>query len=107
MEIKLIKKQPDYNRATFTIKDATPAFVNALRRTITEAVPVMAIEDVEFKNNSSVLYDEILALRLGLIPFKTDLSSYNVPSECTCNGEGCAKCTLALTLSAKGPCIVY
>ncbi len=107
MEIKLIKKEPAYNRAVFSIKDSTPAFVNAVRRTILESVPVMAIEDVEFKQNSSVMYDEMISLRLGLISLKTDLGSYNLPKACTCNGEGCAKCTVILTLSAKGPCTVY
>ncbi len=107
MEIKLIKKQPEYNRTTLLIKDTTPAFVNALRRIIIESVPTMAIEDIEFKQNSSILYDEMIALRLGLLPMKTDLTSYNLPAKCTCKGEGCAKCTITMTLSAKGPCTVY
>lgn len=107
MELKLIKKDNERNKAVFLVKDTTPAFVNALRRTIIERVPIMAIEDVEFRQNSSVMYDEMIALRLGLIPLKTDLSSYNIPAECTCKGEGCAKCTLSFSLSMKGPCTVY
>ncbi|HME87072.1 MAG TPA: DNA-directed RNA polymerase subunit D [Candidatus Nanoarchaeia archaeon] len=107
MEIKLFNKEPEYNRVSFHIKDTTPAFVNAVRRAIIESVPVMAIEDVEFKQNSSVLYDEIIALRLGLVPLKTDLPSYTLPAKCTCNGEGCAKCTVSFSLSVKGPCTVY
>lgn len=107
MEVKLLNQDKERNRATFLIKDTTPAFVNAIRRTILEKVPTMAIEDVEFKQNSSVLYDEMIALRLGLIPFVTDVTSYNLPENCTCKGEGCAKCTLDMTLSAKGPCEVY
>ena len=107
MEVKLLKKEQGYNRMTFMIKDSTPSFVNALRRTIVESVPTMAIEDIEFKQNSSAMYDEMIALRLGLIALKTDLSGYNMRDSCTCKGEGCAKCTVALTLSAKGPCTVY
>lgn len=107
MKIELIKKQPEYNRIVLSVKDSTPAFVNALRRTILESVPTMAIEEIEFKQNSSVLYDEMLSLRFGLIALKTDLASYNLPENCTCKGEGCAKCTLSLSLSAKGPCTVY
>lgn len=107
MEVKLIKKEAAYNRATFLIKNTTAAFANALRRTIIDTVPTMAIEDVEFKKNSSVMYDEMISLRLGLVPLKTDVTSYNVPKRCTCKSEGCAKCELTLTLSAKGPCIVY
>jgi DNA-directed RNA polymerase subunit D len=107
MEVKLLRKQPEYNRVSFLVKDVTPAFVNAVRRTIVESVPAMAIEDVEFRQNSSALYDEMIALRLGLLPLKTDLSGYNLPAECTCKGEGCAKCTITFTVSAKGPCTVY
>jgi DNA-directed RNA polymerase subunit D len=63
----------------------------------------MAIEEAEIRKNSSILYDEIIAHRLGLIPLKTDLKTYNLPGKCTCEGAGCAKCTLKLTLKAKGP----
>lgn len=93
--------------ASFLIKDATVYYVNALRRTIINQVPTMAIEDVEFKKNNSILYDEIIAHRLGLLVLSTDLRSYNIPSECSCKGKGCLKCTLKMTLKVKGPCIVY
>ncbi len=94
-------------RITFLLKDSTPAFANAIRRLCIESVPSMAIESVEFKDNSSALYDEIIAHRLGLIPLTTDLQGYVLPSECKCNGEGCAKCTIKLTLKSKGPGVVY
>jgi len=45
--------------------------------------------------------------RLGLLPLKTDLNSYNLPEECECKGAGCAKCQLKFTLKATGPKIVY
>ena len=80
---------------------------NMLRKTIMDEVPTMAIEDVEIRKNTSVLYDEILAHRLGLVTLKTDLKSYVLPGECSCNGEGCSKCTLTLTLKAKGPGVVF
>ncbi len=107
MDIKLLKKENAYNRASFLVKNTTPALINSIRRTIIEAVPTMAIEDVEFRQNSSVMYDEMVSLRLGLIPLKTPLKDYTLPEQCTCKGEGCAKCTITLTLSAKGPCTVY
>ncbi len=80
--------------------------VNTLRRLLLNEVPVMAIEDVEFKKHSSALYDEMIALRLGLLPLTTDLEGYTLPSECSCEGAGCAKCQITLTLAAKGPCVV-
>jgi DNA-directed RNA polymerase subunit D len=101
MEAKLLSQDKDKGKLSFVIKDSNPAFVNTLRRMIIEEVPTLAIEDVEIRENSSALYDEMIAHRLGLIPIKTDLKSYNLPKECTCKGKGCAKCTLKMTLSSK------
>lgn len=101
MEIELIKQKGE--KATFLLKKITPTKANTLRRLIIDEVPTMAINEVEFRKNSSVMYDEVVAHRLGLIPLKTDIKSYNLPSECKCKGEGCAKCQLKITLKAKGP----
>ena len=54
-----------------------------------------------------MLYDEIIAHRLGLIPLKTDLESYTLPSECKCEGAGCARCQTKLTLSYDDAGIVF
>lgn len=105
MEVKLLKKENE--KLSFVLKDSHAFFANTLRRIIIEEVPTLAIEDVEFRANSSALYDEIVAHRLGLIPIKTDLKSYELPSECSCKGKGCAKCRLKLTLKAKGAGVVY
>jgi len=67
----------------------------------------MAIDSVTFYENSTILNDEVLALRLGLMPLKTDLKTYVPRSECTCKGQGCAKCTVTLSLDMKGPGTVY
>lgn len=106
MSLTYVGEDKKSGRITFLIKETTPAFANALRRTIVEDVPTMAIEDVEVVKNSSALYDEMIAHRLGLVPLKTDLKGYTPRDECTCNAAGCAKCTVQLTLKAKGPCIV-
>jgi len=104
MKLEIIEKKKD--RIQFEIEGATIHFANSLRRTIIGEVPTMAIEDVEFRKNNSLLYDEMIAHRLGMIPLKTDLESYNLPEECTCKGEGCAKCQVTGTLKAKGPKMV-
>ena len=71
----------------------------------------MAVDDVVILENSSVLQDEIIAHRLGFVPLKTDLDSYNLPEECPCKSEfGCNLCrvTLAIDVEAKdGPRTVY
>jgi DNA-directed RNA polymerase subunit D len=77
-------------------------FMNALRRLVLSEVPCMAIDDVVVIENSSVLQDEIIAHRLGLIPLKTDLDSYNLPEECPCKSEfGCNLCRVTLTLDSE------
>jgi len=105
-EIEVIKADKKNNKLIILIKKSNAQFVNAIRREIMENVPTMAIEDVEIRKNSSVLYDEVIAHRLGLIPLTTDLGSYNLPAQCKCNGEGCANCQVKLTLEAEGPGIV-
>lgn len=107
MEIRLLENDKKNFKLSFIIKDSTSAIVNAARRNAISKVPTMAIEDAEFRKNSSVLYDEIIAHRLGLIPLKTDLRSYTLPSKCKCEGKGCGHCQLKLTLKAKGPAVVY
>lgn len=101
MELKLISKEKD--KLAFLIKDTNPAYVNSLRRLIMTEVPTLAIDEIEIKQNSSVLYDEMLAHRLGLIPLKTDLKSYNLKEE----GQKGTMYEVLLTLKAAGPKIVY
>ncbi|KAI8926940.1 DNA-directed RNA polymerase [Entophlyctis helioformis] len=48
------------------------SIANALRRILIAEVPTMAIENVYIMNNTSVMHDEILAQRLGLIPILAD-----------------------------------
>lgn len=105
MEAKLVKK--DKNLLVLNIKGVSPAYMNALRRTAMKEVPVLAIEDVEYRKNSAALYDEIIAHRLGLLSIKTDADSYNLPEKCPCKGAGCAQCQVKLTLKAEGPKTVY
>jgi len=96
----------DDSLARFTLSGASPAFANAFRRAMISEVPTLAIEDVRIYNNTSALFDEMLAHRLGLIPIKTDLSSYSTQAKCTCGGAGCPGCTVTFTLSAEGPRMV-
>ncbi len=105
MKISILNKTK--SKFTFLVEGVTPSYINTIRRLIIAEVPTMAIEDVEFRQNDSVLYDEMLALRLGLISLKTDLKSYSLPKECSCEGAGCAKCQLKLTLKVEGPKMVY
>jgi len=105
MEIKLFDKEDKIIR--FIIEGIDDSLMNSLRRISVVGVPTMAIEEVAFTKNSSALYDEIIAHRLGLIPLTTDLKTYNLPDKCKCGGKGCALCQVKFKLSAKGPKVVY
>lgn len=105
MEVKLVKK--DKNLLVLNIKGVSPAYMNTLRRVIMKEVPVLAVEDVEYRKNSAALYDEIIAHRLGMLSIKTDAKSYNLPATCKCKGAGCAQCQVKMTLKATGPSTVY
>ncbi len=107
LSMKITFLEKNQNEIKFLVDGVDDVFMNSIRRTSMVGVPVMAIEDVEFTKNSSVLYDEIVAHRLGLIPIKTDLKAYNLPEECKCKGKGCSVCQVKFTLKAKGPTTVY
>ncbi|HXW99412.1 MAG TPA: DNA-directed RNA polymerase subunit D [Methanomicrobiales archaeon] len=105
MEISFVRVSD--NAARFALAGAWPAFANSLRREMTSGVPTLAIEDVRIYDNTSVLFDEMLVHRLGLIPLRTDLRSHVPKDQCSCQGAGCPACTATYTLSVEGPRTVY
>ncbi len=105
--LEKIKEEKKKNKFQFLIKGSSEAFANTIRRLILEEVPTLAVEDLEIKENNSALYDEMLALRLGLIPIKTDLKSYRLPENEAEAAEKSARCTLQLKLKASKKGYVY
>lgn len=100
MKIEILEK--DETNLRIVVKDADVPLMNALRRLALAEVPSMAIDEVVMIENSSILQDEMISHRLGLVPLKTDLSSYNLPEECECKSEfGCTQCRVTLTLNAE------
>jgi DNA-directed RNA polymerase subunit D len=84
------------------IEGTNAAFMNALRRIVISEVPTMAIDEVVIIENSSPLQDEFLSHRIGLVPLKTDLDTYNLPENCECKSEfGCNLCRVSLVLEAE------
>ena len=67
----------DSEKIALKLKGVPLQYANALRRVCLNGVPVFAIDTVDIIENTSVLPDEGLAHRLGLISLKTDLSKYN------------------------------
>jgi len=91
----------DSEKIAIKLKGVPLQYANALRRVCLNGVPVFAIDTVDIIENTSVLPDEGLAHRLGLIPLKTDLSRFNEPSKCDCQSEsGCSNCKILLVLDS-------
>uniref|UniRef100_A0A4X2KC14 DNA-directed RNA polymerases I and III subunit RPAC1 n=1 Tax=Vombatus ursinus TaxID=29139 RepID=A0A4X2KC14_VOMUR len=62
----------DENSLEFDMVGIDAAIANAFRRILLAEVPTMAVEKVFVYNNTSIVQDEILAHRLGLIPIRAD-----------------------------------
>ncbi|RLG70191.1 MAG: DNA-directed RNA polymerase subunit D [Candidatus Iainarchaeum archaeon] len=82
------------NEVKLLITGTNIALINAIRRTAMSEVPVLAIEDLAIHRNDSVLFDEYIGARLGLLPLKTDLKTYKLGDK------------VKLILKEKGPKMV-
>jgi DNA-directed RNA polymerase subunit D len=99
LKVKVIEDTAE--KTALQLEGVDRSYANAIRRFCLSEVPSMAIDDVVILENSSVLYDEILSHRLGMIPLKTDLERYILPEKCDCgNPLGCQKCRVLLVLDA-------
>lgn len=100
IDLKVIEKQDD--KITIKFNNVPRQYVNALRRLSISEVPTFAIDDVVILENSSVMHDEAVAHRLGLIPLRTDLKKFNLPNNCDCKSAlGCTNCRVLLQLDAE------
>merc|ERR1712187_230881 len=59
-------------RVQFEMKGIDPPLANAFRRILIAEVPTVAISQVTMYQNTSVIHDENLSHRLGLVPIKFD-----------------------------------
>lgn len=84
---------------TFVLSNTDASIANALRRVMIAEVPTMCIDLVEFENNTSVLHDEFIAHRLGLIPLTSHrMDRFNFTRDCSCT-ENCSNCSVKFELS--------
>ncbi|RAL37804.1 unnamed protein product [Cuscuta campestris] len=71
----------DDDTMEFDMVGIDAAVANAFRRILIAEVPTMAIEKVLIANNTSIVQDEVLSHRLGLIPLKVDPRLFEYMSE--------------------------
>ncbi|WP_336025200.1 DNA-directed RNA polymerase subunit D [Halobellus salinisoli] len=81
--------------ARFLVRDASPAVANGIRRAMVADVPTFSIDTVRFVENTSVMFDEMIGLRLGLVPLTTPLDDFEVGDAVT------------LALDVQGPATAY
>jgi len=70
LQVKVVKIEKD--DMEFDVIGIDFSLANAFRRIMLAEVPSMAVDRVFIYNNTSVIQDEVLAHRLGLIPYKAD-----------------------------------
>ena len=82
------------SNASLTIKRASNAMVNGIRRTMLRDVPMLAVSRVEITKNNTPMPDDMLSHRIGLIPMYPKDASEDVTK-------------IELSLDKKGPCELY
>ncbi|PSN63668.1 insert subdomain of RNA polymerase alpha subunit [Corynespora cassiicola Philippines] len=93
--------QADDVRAHFIIQNFNLETANSLRRVMLSEIPTLAIDVVEVLDNTSVLADEFVCHRLGLIPLcAKGVDELQYSRDCDCDGY-CDQCSVVLTLDAK------
>lgn len=91
----------------FLIENITARTAARLRQILMSEIPIMAIDCVEIYRNTSILRDEILAQRLGLIPLtSSNIDGWPLSRGCDCDcpelpSSKCLKCSVILNLKIK------
>lgn len=93
MEAKKISQKGNVTKILITGAGAT--LVNSLRRAIMSETPSLAVEDVNIYENTSILFDEFLAQRLGMLPLTADYKTYKEGDK------------VKLLLEKEGPAVVH
>lgn len=100
--VKIREMKDEYMK--FELRDTDASIANALRRVMIAEVPTIAIDLVEIMSNSSVLNDEFISHRLGLIPLVSKKAmEMRFSRDCdACDGDGqCQYCSVEFCLNVR------
>lgn len=108
MKVKILECQKKEHSAgesmQFQLSEVDNAFANGLRRVLLAEVPTLAITSVTIAQNTSVLPDEMIAHRLGLVPlYSGKAKQMQYVRECDCGGSGCGECQILGELNIECP----
>ncbi|KAF5370612.1 hypothetical protein D9758_001814 [Tetrapyrgos nigripes] len=93
-------RQLKRDRVNFVLENVDLAFANSLRRVMMADLPTVAIDMVEVEMNTTMLPDEFIAHRLGMIPLVSANcdEAMRYTRDCTCTSTSCAYCAIVLKL---------
>ena len=94
----------DKEEIIFDLSGAEPPLANALRRIMIAEIPTIAIEKCEMWQNTSIIPDENLAHRMGLIPIAVDPRLFEMkdPSK-PYDATNCVRFALHTVCTKKDP----
>ncbi|KAK4469114.1 hypothetical protein MN116_006699 [Schistosoma mekongi] len=78
--VEIICRGEDTDTMEFDMINLDCSFANAIRRILVSEVPSLAIERVYITQNTSIMPDEVMCHRLGLIPLAVDPKYFLFPT---------------------------